>query len=145
MESFYLIVLLRPRYLDAEDIKYSISDIMNLSNSKGLKKMIHKFFFIEKYYLNPSASIAEFAKILDVDKDVLNDYLKLDLQQNFIELVNNKRLDHFISLVNNQKHKEYTIEALSIQCGFGTRQSLYQTFKRVKGCSPTDYILNITN
>jgi len=143
-EFLYLFVLFRPRYLDAEEIKYSISDIMDLSNNKGLKKIFHDNFFKEKYYLNPNASLSDFAILIDVNKDALNDYLKLEQHQNFIELVNNKRLDHFISLVNLNKHKEFTIEGLSAQCGFGTRQSLYQTFKKVKGCSPTDYILSIT-
>jgi AraC-like DNA-binding protein len=144
-EFLYLFVLFRPRYLDAEEIKYSISDIMNLSNNKELKKVFHDKFFKAKYYLNPNASLSEFAILINVNKDVLNDYLKLEQHQNFIELVNSKRLDHFILLVDDNKHKEYTIEALSMQCGFGTRQSLYQTFKKVKGCSPTDYILSITN
>ena len=143
-EFLYSLVLFRPRYLDAEEIKYSISDIMDLSNNKGLKKIFDDNFFKEKYYLNPNASLSDFAIHIDVDKEALNDYLKLEQHQNFIELVNNKRLDHFISLVNQNKHKEFTIEALSSQCGFGTRQSLYQTFKKVKGCSPTDYILSIT-
>jgi len=143
-EFLYLFVLFRPRYLDAEEIKYSISDIMDLSNNKGLKKIFHDNFFKEKYYLNPNASLSDFAILIDVDKEVLNDYLKLEQHQNFIELVNNKRLDHFIVLINDNKHQEFTIEALSAQCGFGTRQSLYQTFKKVKGCSPTDYILSIT-
>ncbi len=143
-EFFYLLVLFRPKYLDAEEIKYSLSDIMELSHKKGLKKIFYDKFFIEKYYLNPNASLSEFAMFIEVDKDVLNDYLKLEQHQNFIELVNNNRLDHFITLINQNKHKEFTIEALSSQCGFGTRQSLYQTFKKVKGCSPTDYILSIT-
>ncbi len=144
LEFLYLFVLLRPKYLDAEEIKYSISDIMNLSNNKGLKKIVNEKFFLEKYYLNANASLSEFAILIDVDKDVLNDYFKIEQNKNFIELVNNSRLDHFISLVNQDKHKDFTIEALSAQCGFGTRQSLYQTFKKVKGCSPTDYILSIT-
>lgn len=143
-EFLYLFVLFRPKYLDSEEIKYSISDIMNMSNKKGLKQIVNYKFFLEKYYLSPNASLTDFAILIDVDKDVLNDYFKIELNKNFIELVNNSRLDHFIALINQDKHKEFTIEALSMQCGFGTRQSLYQTFKKVKGCSPTDYILSIT-
>jgi len=58
----------------------------------------------------------------------------------FPELINKKRIDHFIELVSNKKFESYSIEGLSELCGFGTRHSLYRYFKKYHGGSPSDLI-----
>jgi len=144
-EFLYVFILFRPAFLDANELKYSIAEIMDLSQKKGLSEMIHTHFFEEKYYLNPTASLSKFAALTKSTTDGVNDFIILKYHQNFIDLVNTHRVQHFILLVHQEKHKELTIEYLGNQCGFSTRQALYLSFMKYKGCSPSDYISKLNN
>jgi AraC-like DNA-binding protein len=144
-EFLYFFVLLRPNFLDAHELKYSISEIMDLSQKKGLSETINNNFFKEKYYLKPEATLSKFSQLIKSSNDDVNDFIILKYHQNFIDLVNIHRIQHFILLVDQGKHKELTIEYLGNQCGFSTRQALYLSFMKFKGCSPSDYISSLNN
>ena len=135
-EFLYFFVLLRPNFLDAHELKYSISEIMDLSQKKGLSELINNHFFKEKYYLKTDANLSKFALLTKSTNDNINDFIILKYHQNFIDLVNIHRIQHFILLLDQGKHKELTIEYLGNQCGFSTRQALYLSFMKFKGCSP---------
>jgi AraC-like DNA-binding protein len=144
-EFLYFIVLFRPIFLDANEIKYSISDIMELSQKKGLSDIINNRFFKEMYYLNSNATLSNFALLTDTINDEINDFIILKYHQNFMDLVNTHRIQHFILLLDQGKHKKLTIEYLGNQCGFSTRQALYLSFKKFKGFTPSDYISRLKN
>lgn len=142
-EFLLFFVLLRPKFLDSIELKYSISDIMELSNKDGVSHIFNERFFTDKYYLNPNATLSNFAPIIDRASENINDFLQLKYNLNFIDLVNKHRIEHFITLIDQNKHNELTIEHLGTQCGFKTRQALYISFKKFKDCSPSDYISNL--
>jgi AraC-like DNA-binding protein len=143
-EFLYFFVLFRPEFLDANQIKYSISDIMDLSLKKWLSEQINSFFK-EKYYLQSDASVTKFAKLTKMTNDEINDFVLLKYHQNFIDLVNIHRIQHFILLINQGKHEKLTLESLSNLCGFSTRQALYLSFMKFKGCSPSDFISSLNS
>jgi AraC-like DNA-binding protein len=118
---------------------------MDLSQKKGLSDIINTRFFKEKYYLNSDASLSKFSLLTKTNNDDINDFVILKYHQNFIDLVNIHRIQHFILLIEQGKHKEFTIEYLGNQCGFSTRQALYLSFIKFKGCSPSDYISSINS
>lgn len=144
-EFLYFFILFRPNFLDANGLKYSIAEIMDLSEKKGLSAMINNHFFKEKYYLNPSATLSKFSLLTKSTNDDINDFMILKYHQNFMDLVNIHRIQHFTLLVDQGKHKDFTIEYLGNQCGFTTRQALYLSFMKFKGCSPSDYISSLIN
>jgi hypothetical protein len=144
-EFLYCFVLFRPEFLDANELKYSIAEIMDLSQKKGLSEIINTYFFKEKYYLKTDATLSKFAVLTKTTNDDINDFIILKYHQNFIDLVNIHRIQHFILLIDQGKHKEFTIEYLGNQCGFSTRQALYLSFMKFKGCSPSDYISTLNN
>lgn len=144
-EFLYCFVLFRPDFLDANQLKYSIAEIMDLSQKKGLSEIINTHFFKEQYYLKTDATLSKFASLTKATTDDINDFIILKYHQNFIDLVNIHRIQHFILLIDQGKHKDFTIEYLGNQCGFSTRQALYLSFMKLKGCSPSDYISSLNN
>lgn len=144
-QFLYFFVLFRPDFLDANEFKYSISEIMDLSQKKNLSETINNYFFKEKYYLKTDATLSKFALLTKLNNGDINDFIILKYHQNFIDLVNIHRIQHFILLIEQGKHIELTIEYLGNQCGFSTRQALYLSFKKYKGCSPSDYISTLNN
>ena len=144
-EFLYCFVLFRPDFLDANELKYSIAEIMDLSQKKGLSEIINNYFFKEKYYLKTDATLSKFAVLTKTNNDNINDFIILKYHQNFVDLVNTHRIQHFILLIDQGKNKELTIEYLGNQCGFSTRQALYLSFMKFKGCSPSDYIYSLNS
>lgn len=144
-EFLFFFVLFRPKFLDTNELKYTISDIMELSNKEGVSNVFNKRFFVDKYYLNANATLSNFATLIDRTNEDINSFLLLKYNQNFIDLVNLHRIEHFITLIDQGKHNELTVEHLGSQCGFRTRQSLYLSFKKFKGCSPSDFIDKLNN
>lgn len=144
-EFLYFFVLLRPNFLDAHELKYSVAEIMDLSQKKGLSEIIQTHFFKEKYYLKTDASLSKFALLTQSSSDEITDFILLKYHQNFMDLVNLHRIQNFILLVDQGKHNDLTIEYLGNQCGFSTRQALYLSFMKFKGCSPSDYISSLNN
>lgn len=144
-EFLYCFVLFRPDFLDANQLKYSIAEIMDLSQKKGLSEIINTNFFKEQYYLKTDATLSKFATLTNSTNDDINDFIILKYHQNFIDLVNIHRIQHFILLIDQEKHKDFTMEYLGNQCGFSTRQALYLSFMKFKGCSPSDYISSLNN
>lgn len=118
---------------------------MDLSHKKGLSEIINTYFFNEQYYLNSDATLSKFTSLTNSTNANINDFIILKYHQNFIDLVNIHRIQHFILLIEQGKHKELTIEYLGKQCGFSTRQALYLCFMKFKGCSPSDYISSLNN
>ena len=144
-EFLYCFCLFRPDFLDANELKFSIAEIMDLSQKKGLSEIINTYFFKEKYYLKTEATLSKFALLTKTNNDNINDFIILKYHQNFIDLVNIHRIQHFILLIDQGKNKNLTIEYLGNQCGFSTRQALYLSFMKFKGCSPSDYISSLNS
>lgn len=144
-EFLYLFVIFRPNFLDANELKYSIANIMDLSQKNEISEIVVTDFFNKKYYLQTDASLSKFAQLTTMTNDEINDFMLLKYHQNFIDLVNIHRIQHFILLIDQGENKEYTIEYLGNQSGFSTRQALYLSFKKFKGCSPSDYIASLNS
>jgi AraC-like DNA-binding protein len=58
-------------------------------------------------------------------------------------LINKNRVLAFLELVKSDKVKNFTIEALSKECGFSSRFHLYNNFKKFHGGKPSDYIKSV--
>ena len=67
-------------------------------------------------------------------------FIKNNSNESFIELLNKNRVIYFQELLKSKKYKHFTIEALSEMSGFGTKRSMYNSFKNYVGITPTEFI-----
>jgi AraC-like DNA-binding protein len=58
----------------------------------------------------------------------------------FKELVEKKRIEYLLEMLKSNKHKFFTIQALSEMAGFGNRRAMYHAFQKYVGVTPTEYI-----
>jgi AraC-like DNA-binding protein len=136
-----ILLIYRPAFINRSELAFSFSKRFvkdNLEKIDDEKFMLE--FYHNQYYLRKDTYIEEFAQMLGTNAHFLNDYIREKTQMTFPELINKKRIDHFIELVSNKKFQSYSIEGLSELCGFGTRHSLYRYFKKYHGGSPSDLI-----
>jgi len=134
-----IFILYRPKFLD--DDRYANSFNRLLVKSKGiLFKDFEFLFYFNHYYLNPKASLDDFALKLNHSKEEVVDFLKNEMDENFTDLLNQNRIEYFKELLKAKKYESFTIEALSEMSGFGTRRTMYSAFNKFVGMTPSDYI-----
>ena len=97
-------------------------------------------FFTNLYFKSKTADIEEFANIIGVSKDILFKYIYFNYSMSFEELLNKTRVDHFVEIIKEPQFKNFTVEALALEVGFGSRQRFYQPFKKYHGGNPSDLI-----
>lgn len=60
--------------------------------------------------------------------------------RNFSSWINTFRVDHFISLVGKGQASRYTVESIARECGFSSKATLTNAFKREKGMTPGQFL-----
>lgn len=142
---FYLqIILFRPKMMNQTDFKFSLIGIFKKLTAQVVPFNIFiEVFFTEKYFLNSLATLEDLSQKTNVSPDTLNEFLILNYGIGYTDLVNKHRVDYFIALIKKGDFIQYTIEALAIQSGFGSRQSLQKAFKKFHGGTPSDFISSI--
>jgi AraC-like DNA-binding protein len=141
---FYILlfILFRPKFLD--DDKYARSFNQLIARNKGVTFNNFEFlFYSNNYYLNPEANIDDLALKLNATKNEVADFLKNEIDENFIELLNKNRVEYLKELLKAKKYESFTIEALSEMSGFNNRRSMYNSFNKYVGVTPTEFIISV--
>ena len=139
---FILFILFRPKFLD--DDKYAVSFNQMLSRTKGIVfKEFDFLFYANHYYLQPNANMDDLALKLNVTKNELSIFLKNEIEENFTELLNKKRVEYLMELLKAKKYESFTIEALSEMSGFNNRRTMYNAFNKYVGQTPTEFIQSL--
>jgi AraC-like DNA-binding protein len=98
-------------------------------------------FFQDMYYLNSRATIDHFCKHYGIAEfDQFNEQIIQRYQMSFSQLINQKRIEYFVSLAKDPNYAHYSIEALAKESGFNSRTALYKPFKKFHGGTPIDLI-----
>lgn len=141
---FYILffILFRPKFLD--DDKYARSFNQLIARNKGVTFNNFEFlFYSNNYYLNPEANLDDLALKLNATKNEVADFLKNEIDENFIELLNKNRVEYLKELLKAKKYESFTIEALSEMSGFNNRRSMYNSFNKYVGVTPTEFIISV--
>ena len=141
---FYILlfILFRPKFLD--DDKYARSFNQLIARNKVVTFNNFEFiFYSNNYYLNPEANLDDLALKLNATKNEVADFLKNEIDENFIELLNKNRVEYLKELLKAKKYESFTIEALSEMSGFNNRRSMYNSFNKYVGVTPTEFIQSI--
>lgn len=135
-------ILFRPKFIDEAGLSPINFNYVSANQVISLQKFDF-LFYTSHYFLHQEASIEDFALKLNHPKSEIFGFLKSQNLDSFNELLNKSRTNYFKELLKSGKHKSFTIEALSEMSGFNNRQTMYNSFKKYEGCSPTEFINNL--
>jgi len=142
-----LLVLYRPRFINTQSIKLSLSNNFRREEAFSLTDAnFYTPFFTNHYYLQEDATLEQFCfqnKI--ASNEHLQDQILLKYNITFSNLVNKNRVEYFIELVRSSKYSQYSIDALAKEAGFNSRHHLYKPFKKFHGGTPSEFISSINS
>ena len=101
--------------------------------------------FMEKsrIYLDADLSLEQLASRMKMPKHHLTQLLNERLTKSFYNYINEYRINEAISRLNDLS-AQVNILSLAFDCGFNSRSSFNNYFKKIKGCTPSAYRKQIT-
>ena len=140
--ALLLIILYRPNFINKNGSKISFSFFFKRDSFEiKINEIDFNFHFYNKmYWKNQTANLIDFSNIMGVCKDSLFNHIYLKYSMSFDNLINKNRVNYFIEIMKQPENKNLTIDALSKEAGFSSRQQLYKPFKKFHGGNPSDLL-----
>lgn len=112
-------------------------------DSDLLKKKLDSLMLNEKVFLQHDLTLREVAKLLKTSTNNISWLLNSVYKTTFYDFINSHRIKEFVKEVENKKHLQNTILALSIDAGFNSKSTFNKAFKVVMKDTPSNYIKNL--
>lgn len=107
---------------------------------RDLLDTINRYFETERIFLKPTLTLIEVARKLKVKPRLIRLALQSEMKISFSDYVNTWRIQYAEEQCReNPKWKNYKLEVVALESGFGTRQSFNSAVKKIKGVSPGQY------
>jgi len=100
---------------------------------------LNQLFQEEKLYLDSDLTISKVANSLGVQSYAISRAINSKLGKNFFDYVNNWRINEACEILKSSYNETHTLEALAYDCGFGSKVSFNNSFKKLKNCTPKEW------
>jgi len=142
--------------IDQEKIKAKTNDDLiprpkynssNLSKVKSIKiyKALMRIFREDEVYKNPHCSLPMLSEKLGTNTKYLSQVINKETGMKFRDFLNTYRINYFKQLIKAGKHRCFSIEGLSGECGFKNKMSFYNAVKKMTNYSPSQLIAHINS
>jgi AraC-like DNA-binding protein len=98
----------------------------------GFNNIFNHYFFEQKYYLHNSASLENFAKLLNTNTDKLDYISKKYYSSSFQELIQQARYDHLLKEFQNPFNASLPIDSVIKLSGFDNNESFVNYAKEIQ-------------
>lgn len=100
---------------------------------------IDNFMKVSEAYLQQDYSLDKLSADLDIPNHHLSYVFNRVMNVPFRDYLNALRLNYMMQLVNSGEKKNFTLEALALKSGFGSRSTFHRAVYKLKGMSPAEY------
>jgi len=104
-----------------------------LDENKLLLEQMIEYFITQKPYLNPKLKVADVAEKLDCSRKEISLALKGCADSHFNAFTNRFRVDAAIAMMEDPTYKNFKIEAIAKDSGFGSKSNFYDKFESCTG------------
>jgi AraC-like DNA-binding protein len=105
-----------------------------------LADRIKYYFENEKPFLNRDFSFDDLVSHINAPRHHIYFCLNSVIEKKFVALKNSYRISHAKMLLMEMNFDKYTIESVSLKCGFASRSNFYSVFKEETGITPTEFL-----
>jgi AraC-like DNA-binding protein len=101
--------------------------------------LLNKFMADSETYLDPSLSIYDLSKQVNISTKDLSLLINHDLNQHFFDFVNGFRIRKAMEMLKDPGKKELTVLEILYDVGFNSKSSFNTAFKKHTNLTPTEY------
>jgi YesN/AraC family two-component response regulator len=112
---------------------------MILEESSQIYQKLIEYFESEKPYLNSNLRFDDVTVQVRANRKTISDLIQQHLGMNFSTFVNNYRIKEVLMRLALPELKNYKIEAIAKQAGFGSKAAFYAAFSQATGSRPSEF------
>lgn len=94
----------------------------------------------KKSFLDPECKLGQISNEYGIPAHHLTYYFNDIEKISFSDWRNKLRIEHAIRLIEFGETNDYTLESISLKCGFGSQNTFIRAFKKNKGITPSVYL-----
>jgi AraC-like DNA-binding protein len=95
---------------------------------------------VQKLYLNPTLTLAEFAKEIKLNPKIVSQQINTGLGKSFNDFVNEYRVEEVKKRLNSTDLERLTILGIAYESGFNSKTTFNRIFKDFTGVAPRDFM-----
>lgn len=126
-------------------------ETLSIRQSSNEKKPSDAFDKIELYlknnrpFLNSQISLKSLANDLNLSEGYLSQLINNNYHGNFNDYINSFRISEAKKILADKTYDAYTIAAIGLECGFNSKSSFYDAFKKHTETTPSMYKKEVRN
>ena len=122
--------------------KYKKSSL-DADQSQSLLEKLLVFMEEEKPYLASNITLPQLASQFQTNPNYLSQVINEKLNQNLYDFINMYRVEEFKKRLANEDALNYSLFGLAQNCGFSSKSSFHEVFKKHTGQTPSEYQSNL--
>lgn len=119
--------------------------IIEEAEAQKYREAIEHYFLTDENYLHPDFRQQDMADFLDIPKNKLSLIINQLFDQNFNQLINEKRIEMAIHKLQRDEFKNFTLEGISQEVGFKSRTTFIKAFQEKTGQTPSEFRKKVLN
>ena len=112
---------------------------LDIEQSQSLLDRLLIFMKDNKPYLETKITLPQLANQFDTNPNYLSQVINEKLDQNFYDFINKYRVEEFKKRLENEGAMNYTLFGHAQECGFSSKSSFHEVFKKQTGQTPSQY------
>ena len=94
----------------------------------------------KELFKNPKITAPETAALLGLAPHTFSALIQAHYGKRFPDFINAYRINHVISELEKGSNNNMSIEGIAIESGFASRSAFYNSFKKITGLTPSEYV-----
>ena len=112
---------------------------LNQDQSQSLLDRLLLYMEEEKPYLESKITLPQLANRFETNPNYLSQVINEKLNQNLYDFINRYRVEEFKKKLKNEDVQNYTLFGHAQNCGFSSKSSFHEVFKKPTGQTPAQY------
>lgn len=144
-----IIIEAKEEFIDTEFKHKSQSESCNFKEEmdklEKYARQVEEYLCKSEAYVNPNLSLKDVATATGISSKNLSKAINIILNKSFFDLVNGFRIEKSKALLIAKKERGLTLETIAEKCGFNSRVTYNNAFKKSCGLTTSEWLKLVLN
>ncbi|WP_299060956.1 AraC family transcriptional regulator [uncultured Polaribacter sp.] len=110
-----------------------------ISQDNNYYKKLEHLCSVQQIYRDSSLDRNSVANILGISPSYVSQIINSITGENFSTYINRYRVEEVKRLILNKEYENYSLLAIGLECGFSSKTTFHNSFKKITGMTPNTY------